>query len=176
MHIFKPIIRCILVMTAFFVAVLAIYLLYICYNHSTIVCKDLSKLEELIKMDLSNIQIIDIYSHISKSSEYTEIIICAKAEEGYTEKEFYVSTNRSGIYDIPQFEVERLGRYSLEPNDIHNHGCCFGDIKSGISDVGYQIRWYEICTNQATNINLIISTDIPRRIYIDIPLSKKFAC
>lgn len=165
-----------LVAAAILVASLAIYILIYCYHHLTIVCKDISQLEELIKIDLSNVQIIDIDAHISDSDECTEIVICARAKEGYTHDDFYVRTNRSDVYDpdfndVPPFDIEILERYALGLDDIRKYGACFGDIRNGLSEVGYQIRWYEIYTNRETNANLVISTLIPRRIRIDIPLS-----
>lgn len=178
MHNSRPIIRGILVITAVFAAAIALYLGIYAYHHATIVCKSLSKLEELINMDLTNIQIMDIYSQVSPSNEHTEIVICARAEDGYTENAFYVRTNRSDVYDpdfdeIPRFDIERLNRYSLGLDDVHKYGCCFGDIRNGMSEVEYQIRWYAISTDREANANLIISTEIPRRIYIDIPPSKE---
>lgn len=147
-----------------------VYVLIYFYYRLPIVCRDVSTLENMLRINFSDAEIVDIHSDFDEGG--TDIVIYVKADTEYMKGDYFVRTNLSYKYDknfewLPTREIEMLGEISIEVSDIRQYGISFSEIRSSIYDVPYEIRWYEIDSESGNNTTLIFSTWIPRIVKID---------
>lgn len=151
------------------ILVFAIYMLVYFYNKLPIVCSDIAALENLMRIDLSNVEIVNIQSSVDEG--YTNIVIFAKADEAYLNNEYFESTNYSNVLDrnfewLTTSDIEMLEQNSLQISDIRQYGISYGDVRNGMSYVSFRIQWYELDNQRGENANVIFSTMVPRRVKI----------
>ena len=169
MRIFKRATAFFAIPVAIAIVAFVIYLLVYLYNKLPIICNDYTTLEDLLKFNFVDVEIVDLQSNINTHSGYTEIVIYVKADMEQMDDEFFERSNFSDKYD-KNFELinakdRKLLAGNAIDNDIYQYGCAYGDLRKGMSEISYPIYWYEIKTEHAENANLLFSTIIPRRIY-----------
>lgn len=174
MHIFK---RIIWILSVAAVLVFSLYILIYFYNKSPIVCSDVGALGNLLRIDFSNAEIVNIRSSVDKSDGSTTIVLYLKADADYLSDTYFDRTNRSKALDpkmewLPAGDIEVLDEFTSDLSSITQYGLSYSEVRNGMSIAPFEIRWYAIDNQLDVNTNLIFLTDIPRRVKVNVSIGR----
>ena len=164
MHNFKKVIFSIPV--AILILAFLVYVLICFYYRLPIVCRNVSKLENMLRIDFSDAEIVDIQSDFDEGG--TDIVIYVKADTEYTNNEYFVRTNCTNKDEglIKWVILNNIRQFEGELSDIYQYGYSFSEIRRGMSYAPFSIYWSEIKKGGNGNANLVFSTWIPRIVRI----------
>lgn len=163
-HIPLIIIVCILV---------AILLVALFFNKTTINGNSMEKLTELTKMDFSDVKITDIQYTQNANGTYTKLFVFLNEPAELESKDYYFDSDGGGIYDpnleqIPHGDITALREIGIELHQIQKHGGNYSQIEVGFSMVSYIIHWYQIDKSYDGESNIVLVALIPRAVSIDV--------
>lgn len=175
MHIFKKMIW--ILPAAVTVLVFSVYILIYLYNKSPIVCSDIGLLGNLLRIDFSNAEIVNIRSNVNKSDDSTMIVLCLKADADYLSDTYFDRTNRSKELDpkmewLPAGDIEVLDELTFDLSSITQYGLSYSEVRNGMSIAPFEIRWYAIDNQLEKNANLIFITYIPRQVKVSMSIGR----
>lgn len=157
-HFIKILTVCILTVT-----------LIIAFNKMTIQVDSVEKLNGLMRMDFSDVEITDIQYKYIPSELYTRIFIFLN-EPGELKSNAIV-TERA--YDpnleyISPGHIAELKEMGIEFDQIQNHGWHYNEISVGRWIAPYEIHWYQIDQSYDGVSNIVVLVGIPRKIAINV--------
>ena len=137
----------------------------------------MEKLNELMKMDFSDVEITDIQCKYVKDEALgifgtrTQIFVFLNESSKLDFKDYYFDNNEEKINDlnleyIPPGHITELKEIGIQLHQIQKHGWKYNQIRAGFSIVPYTIHWYQIDESYDGRSNIVLFASVPCKISI----------
>ena len=144
------------------------------FNKTAIEGGNIEKISELMKIDFTDVEIIDIKLEHSEDgilNDCTKIIVFLRESGEWESKEYF--TDCEEWFDTnPEYmlsaEIAKLKEVGIELHQIQKRGVNFNQVKVGFSIGEFGIYWYQIDESYDGKSNVVLFANIPRKISMNI--------